>query len=194
MFVSRRPPGQTRAAVEALLSEGLSLAEIARELGLAKATVSHHARGLGVPPLEKAARRYDWVEVQRFYDAGHSIRECCQEFGFTKQAWYQAVERGHVCRRPRTDPLTRYLVVGRRVNRFHLKTHLFKAGLKESRCESCGISEWRGEPLTMALHHINGDGLDNRLENLQILCPNCHWQTENFAGRNARNGSDDATD
>ena len=38
----------------------------------------------------------------------------------------------------------------------------------------------------MALHHVNGDGSDNRLENLQMLCPNCHSQTENFAGRKRR--------
>jgi 5-methylcytosine-specific restriction endonuclease McrA len=38
----------------------------------------------------------------------------------------------------------------------------------------------------MALHHINGDRLDNRLENLELLCPNCHSQTETFAGRNGR--------
>jgi predicted HNH restriction endonuclease len=38
----------------------------------------------------------------------------------------------------------------------------------------------------MALHHVNGDGRDNRLENLQLLCPNCHSQTENFSGRGRR--------
>jgi predicted HNH restriction endonuclease len=38
----------------------------------------------------------------------------------------------------------------------------------------------------MALHHINGDGSDNRLENLALLCPNCHAQTPNFSGRNRR--------
>lgn len=38
----------------------------------------------------------------------------------------------------------------------------------------------------MALHHANGDGTDHRLENLQMLCPNCHGHTENFAGRAKR--------
>ena len=61
---------------------------------------------------------------------------------------------------------------------------LISAGLLANRCEACGIEEWLGAPLSMALHHVNGDGQDNRLENLQMLCPNCHSQTENFAGRN----------
>ena len=167
---SGRPRGQTREAVRALIAEGLTFAAIAAELGISKPTVSFHARKLGIPAHEPAVRRYDWVAVQRFYDAGHSMRECCREFGFSKQAWYQAADR--------------------RVNRFHLKTHLFNAGLKANCCEACGITEWLGRPLTMALHHINGDSRDNRLENLQILCPNCHAQTDNFAGRNAiRNGN-----
>ena len=71
-------------------------------------------------------------------------------------------------------------------NRHHLKRRLLNAGLKQNRCEVCGIEEWLGAPLSMALHHVNGDGSDNRLENLQMLCPNCHSQTANFAGRNRR--------
>lgn len=56
-------------------------------------------------------------------------------------------------------------------------------GLKENRCEICGISEWNDLPLTLQLHHKNGNPKDDRLENLQILCPNCHSQTNSFCKR-----------
>ena len=78
------------------------------------------------------------------------------------------------------------LVAGRPRNRGHLRARLLRAGLKEERCETCGIDEWRGQPLKVTLHHVNGDPYDNRLENLMFLCPNCHSQTSNFGGRNGR--------
>ena len=53
-------------------------------------------------------------------------------------------------------------------------------GLLGASCAECGISEWRGRPLSLELHHVNGNGHDNRLGNLQLLCPNCHSQTETF--------------
>jgi 5-methylcytosine-specific restriction endonuclease McrA len=80
-------------------------------------------------------------------------------------------------------PLTDLLTVGPVRNRNNIKLRLLGAGLKDGSCEDCGITDWRGRPLSMALHHVNGDGRDNRLENLRLLCPNCHSQTENFAGR-----------
>ena len=64
-----------------------------------------------------------------------------------------------------------------------LKLRLFESGLKERKCEVCGIKTWQNKPITLELHHINGDHYDNRLENLQILCPNCHSQTGNFRGK-----------
>jgi 5-methylcytosine-specific restriction endonuclease McrA len=74
-----------------------------------------------------------------------------------------------------------------------LKRRLIAEGLKQHRCEECGISEWLGRPLSMELHHTNGDPHDNRIENLQLLCPNCHSQTENYGvyklrGRQPTNG------
>lgn len=44
-----------------------------------------------------------------------------------------------------------------------------------------------GKQITLELHHINGDNMDNRLENLQLLCPNCHSMTDNFRGKNLQN-------
>ena len=64
----------------------------------------------------------------------------------------------------------------------HLRNRLIKSGLKEEKCERCGNSEWLGEKIPLQLHHINGIRDDNRLENLQILCPNCHAFTDNYCG------------
>ena len=68
----------------------------------------------------------------------------------------------------------------------HFKSRLLREGLKENRCEICGLSEWLGNPFSLELHHVNGRGNDNRLENLQLLCGNCHSQTDNWGGRGIR--------
>lgn len=166
-----------------MLRRGLSKGAIARSLGLSKSTVSYHARRLGERVDERGARRYDWAAIQRYYDEGHSVRACIERFGFSRQTWHAAVKRGAVTPRPHPMPLDRLLVADTYRSRHNVKLRLLGEGLKRNRCERCGLTEWRGEPLSMALHHLNGDGLDNRIENLQLLCPNCHSQTENFAGR-----------
>lgn len=68
----------------------------------------------------------------------------------------------------------------------NVKSLLYRLNLKQNKCELCGVSEWNGKPLICELHHINGEPSDNRIENLQILCPNCHSQTENFRRRNRK--------
>jgi DNA-binding CsgD family transcriptional regulator len=175
---------ETRKAVKRLLDRGLTHAEIAFELGVSKPTVSYHVRKLGIPRDSRAARRYDWGEIQAAHDSGLSMRECCAQFGCSPSAWYHAVKSGKLRARSREIPIEDLLTKGRRSNRGHLKARLLKAGLKEERCEACGLTEWRGKPLRITLHHNNGDGYDNRLENLSFLCPNCHSQTSNFGGRN----------
>jgi hypothetical protein len=66
-----------------------------------------------------------------------------------------------------------------------LKARLFKEGKLDEECIGCGLGpEWQGKSLTLQLDHINGVSNDNRIENLQILCPNCHTQTSTYAGRN----------
>lgn len=76
-----------------------------------------------------------------------------------------------------------YSETGKFIKASMLKLKLIKEGIKENKCEICGLSQWRGKPLTCQLHHINGNNKDNRLENLQMLCPNCHSQTENYCGK-----------
>ncbi len=65
-----------------------------------------------------------------------------------------------------------------------LKLRLIAEGIKQHKCECCGITEWRGTPTPLELDHINGINYDNRLENLRLLCPNCHAQTDTYRGRN----------
>ena len=69
---------------------------------------------------------------------------------------------------------------------WRLKRRLLSEGILEYRCYLCGLTEWNGKPITLQLDHINGVHLDHRIENLRLLCPNCHSQTETFAGRNKR--------
>ena len=176
----------TRAVVAVLLRAGHSRKEVATILGLTLPTVWYHAKRLGYQAEEKFGRRYDWAEVQRYYDAGHTIAECMAHFGFAKESWNSARRRGEVRARSRAIPADQLLITGRITNRGTIKRCLIRAGLKENRCEECGLAEWRDRPLSFALHHINGNGRDNRLENLALLCPNCHSQTQNFAGRALR--------
>ncbi len=181
--MARKTNPERRTRIAELLERGLGLADIARTLDVSISTVSYYACGLGYQTNQKFNRRYDWDEVQRYYDAGHTVRECREHFGFANQTWNNAVRRGDVRARARAVPLDELLRLGPRRNRLNIKARLIRAGLKEDRCEDCGISDWCGQPLSLALHHVNGDGRDNRLENLRLLCPNCHSQTGNFAGR-----------
>jgi DNA-binding transcriptional ArsR family regulator len=174
----------TRENVAELHSQGLSGREIAAALGVSPPTVSYHLRRLGVPPLQRP--QYDWAAVQAYYDAGHSVRECLAHFGCSSQTWHAARLRGDLTTRPPRLELD--ALIARRGDRTYLKRRLREAGMLDGACSRCGLDRWRGERLVLELHHVNGDGRDHRVENLELLCPNCHSQTDSWGGRNRRAG------
>lgn len=73
---------------------------------------------------------------------------------------------------------------GGHVSSHRLKLRLIEDGIKEHKCENCGLTEWMGKPIPLELHHKDGNHYNNDLGNLEILCPNCHAQTNTYKGKN----------
>ena len=71
-------------------------------------------------------------------------------------------------------------------NTFNLKNRIIKEGIKPYICENCHNTEWLGKPIPLELHHIDGNNLNNKLDNLQLLCPNCHALTDTYRSNNTR--------
>lgn len=83
--------------------------------------------------------------------------------------------------------LEEILVLGSRFQSHKLKLRLFKAKLKPANCELCGWAQKSIDGrLPLELDHINGDNTDNRLENLRVLCPNCHSLQSTHRGKNIK--------
>lgn len=99
---------------------------------------------------------------------------------FTGQGWNQ----GLVFVPKKAISLEKILVKNSNYQSYKLSQRLTKEGLKGYKCECCGLTTWIGKPIKLELHHINGVHTDNRLENLQMLCLNCHSYTNNYRGKN----------
>ena len=132
------------------------------------------------------AKHYNWNEIKAYYDEGHSLNECKAKFGFHHAAWTKAVNRGDI--KPRlTSGNVSLLPVEKLKSRYGIKQRLLKTGELKYECAICGNKgEHLGLPLPLELDHISGDNTDNRLENLRLLCPNCHAQTPTSGSKNAK--------
>lgn len=121
-------------------------------------------RALGLKPTGGNYRTIDHLIKENNLDSSH----------FIVQPW----NKGKKVRQPQYK-LEDVLVENSPIKAtYHLKERLINAGLKEYKCEICGYTD------KVELHHINGNSTDNRLENLQMLCPNCHSKTDNYRSKN----------
>lgn len=147
----------TKELLEDLVKDCYSFAELCRKLGLCP-------EGSNPKSVRKKLDEFD-------VDYSH----------FTGKKWHENA-KNPVYRRKYLPNLCEHSSL----SSSHVKELVYRLGLKENKCECCGLSEWQGKPLVCELHHINGDSSDNRIENLTILCPNCHSQTENFRNKNRK--------
>lgn len=137
---------------------------VARSRSFAEALVA-----LGVRPGGNQSRLRLRVE-QLGLDSSH----------FLGQGW----RRGATTPVVRAIPLQEVLVEGRWTQTSTLKRRLMESGLKRWMCEMCLRETWNRRAIPLELDHMNGRRDDNRLENLRVLCPNCHAQTDTYRGRN----------
>lgn len=174
---------ETTTAILNLRNQGLSYSKIGKELGIPKATVAWIVKNPSAP--RRANSEYDWTEIQAYYDSGHTVNDVCDFFGVTKGSIHKAHHRRDFqYRKNKQIPLSEILVENSNYNRQRLKKRLIEEGIMEDVCAVCEqLPYWNNRELVLQLDHINGNGKDNRIENLRIICPNCHSQTSTFAGK-----------
>jgi hypothetical protein len=140
--------------------------------------------------LEREAQIREWVAQQRpkaficreLRCKSLTLDSYLKKFGLN----YQGNKGGKGKTSPNRKGASQFLYNGSIIKSFRLKLMLLRDKLKAPLCERCHGSEWLGEPMPLELHHINGNPFDNRLENLQVLCPNCHALTDNHAGKGSQ--------
>lgn len=100
-----------------------------------------------------------------------------------QQKWRKGLPSKH---KNREVPLDKLFVKGVKRDSHNLKLRLIREGLLERECSSCGLIQWMEQPIPLSLDHIDGDHLNNLMENLRVLCENCHALTPTWRGRNRK--------
>lgn len=191
--------------LEILVGQNLSSHQIAREMSISQTTVKYWLKKFSLKTNKKQFNQHvNWTENQ--------LKDAVRDSICLSQV-LQKLEMGHSSGNYRTinKYIKRYnidnshfrateVMSPKFVRRFpleeilienspyewtnNLKKRLIEENVLTELCSECGINTWNNKRLVLQLDHINGHRNDNRIENLRLLCPNCHSQTETFSGRN----------
>ncbi|MEU9222879.1 HNH endonuclease signature motif containing protein [Streptomyces massasporeus] len=143
----------TKDVLERAVAASTSVCEVLRHLGL-EVVGGHHTH------ISRKIRAYG-------IDTSH----------------FQGQGRGKSRRRPRSLLVEQPSDSARRIASSRLKRAMLGQGVEE-RCALCGVEAlWLGDPLPLEVDHIDSDWRNNRIDNLRLLCPNCHSTTDSYRGR-----------
>jgi len=143
--------------------------------------------------VDKANCWFNWLDVLSIPKAGgnyKTLKNKAKEYGIDTSHFNYAYAKTHNGKRMvKSQTTEEFFSTENTHNKAIIKREYIKRILGGvARCENpeCGITEWYGKPISLQLHHINGNNKDNRIENLQLLCPNCHSQTDTYCGKSNR--------
>jgi hypothetical protein len=142
--------------IHIIIKESYSISQVLNKLGL-------KAAGGNYQTFNRFVKKYN-------IDTSH----------FTGQLW----SKGHQL--PPKRDIEEYLCQGIKITSHRLRQRLIRENIFEHKCCICNLNEWMGKLIPLELDHINGNHDDNCLENLRIICPNCHAQTDTYRAKNRR--------
>jgi uncharacterized protein YhdP len=129
--------------------------------------------------------------ILNYYKNNKTLHESASELSMTVVSLWRRAKKLNIKwsdkKRPAHNKITlQDILDGKKpeYQTFKLKNRLISERIKENKCEVCGIFEWNNRPLIMQLDHIDGNSHNHLLENLRLICPNCHAQSETYCGKN----------
>ena len=144
-------------------------------------------------------RKFTRQEIEQFVQESYSFASLAEKIGYNKNTGHYVESMRDMIKELELD-ISHFTGQGWNKNNFDYDR--FRKGvairssdaiqaliyLRGHQCEGCKSKEWNKQLIPLELHHIDGDSLNNEMDNLQLLCPNCHALTENYCGRNINKG------